>query len=363
MTRQGTRAKTSPRAVPDDYKRIHGIGPAIEKRLHSAGICTYAELAALPAEAIASLVPALSAKQIAKQGWIPQARNLVPAKDESRNRNIEPVISTSRQHYEIFTFEFLLDEKNKIRRLRAVHVQSGDVDTWARWDARRLFDFLTRHTGTRLPYPKTTIINAAESKLKPQPSVSTEQFSDVIAETTSERPVYKSRECIDSRPSLDISKSTPQILETADHPPSGTVPQQLPSPVVSASTVSRIHLLEWKTFLSNTNQSLNNLPHNQAFDVHLTLDLTSASLEDTCQIDFTASLYAKKLGGGLRQVIAETHRTMPYANTIDLTISNATLPQGLYRLEALLTLIPTGPYLMAGYRVNASFQGGLFQVY
>jgi large subunit ribosomal protein L21 len=99
MTRQGTSAsKGTPREALDDFKRIYGIGPAIERRLHSAGIRTFADLAALSAEAIAALLPNLSAQQITKQGWIPQARKLVPGKPKSHTGNDEPVISTSRQH-------------------------------------------------------------------------------------------------------------------------------------------------------------------------------------------------------------------------------------------------------------------------
>jgi hypothetical protein len=109
---------------------------------------------------------------------------------------------------------------------------------------------------------------------------------------------------------------------------------------------------------------LRSLPHDQAFDVNLTLNLINAPLRENSQLDFTTLLYAKKLGDGSRQVIGETQGTISYANIIDLTIRNASLPQGLYRLEAFLTLTSTESSLFTrGSSVNASFQGGLFQVY
>jgi predicted flap endonuclease-1-like 5' DNA nuclease len=105
MTRQ--RITTSriapPEASLDDLKRIHGIGLNIEKRLHSAGICTFVGLAALSAETIAALIPTLSAKQITKQGWIPQARKLVTNDSKTSTRAKKSVLSTSRQHYHNFT--------------------------------------------------------------------------------------------------------------------------------------------------------------------------------------------------------------------------------------------------------------------
>ena len=107
----------------NDLKHIKGIGPAIENHLVSAGIQTFVQLAELTPESIAALVPNISVKLITNQNWIRQARKLAPniekpkpsrGKDDSSN----PVI---RQHYENFTFEFLLDENNKARRIRLTH--------------------------------------------------------------------------------------------------------------------------------------------------------------------------------------------------------------------------------------------------
>src|SRR5262245_165824 len=69
----------TPRSSADNFKLIHGIGPAIERHLHSAGILTYVQLAAISPEELAALLhgyAGVSAQQIAKHDWIGQAREL-----------------------------------------------------------------------------------------------------------------------------------------------------------------------------------------------------------------------------------------------------------------------------------------------
>ncbi len=64
----------------NDPKLIHGIGPAVERRLHGISIYTFAELAALSPADIAALVAGLSgltAERITNLDWIGQARKLV----------------------------------------------------------------------------------------------------------------------------------------------------------------------------------------------------------------------------------------------------------------------------------------------
>ena len=63
----------------DDLKRINGIGPGVESRLHGVGIYTFAQLATLsPADIAASVsgLASLTTERIIKQNWIGQARTL-----------------------------------------------------------------------------------------------------------------------------------------------------------------------------------------------------------------------------------------------------------------------------------------------
>lgn len=72
-----SRAVEPPEA--NDLKFINGIGPGVESRLHSVGIFTFAQLAALsPVDVAASVagLAGLTAERIIKQDWLGQAREL-----------------------------------------------------------------------------------------------------------------------------------------------------------------------------------------------------------------------------------------------------------------------------------------------
>lgn len=286
----------------NDLKRIKGIGPAIEKHLVSAGIETFVQLAELTPEAIAALVPNISVKRIANQNWIRQARKLAPDNDNPKpsRRKDDSSAPVIRQHYENFTFEFLLDENNQARRIRIMHIQSGDMDTWVKWDANDVIDFLAKHIGAQLSYG------------------------------------------IPATPEADKTKvDTKTFLQTDD----------------------KIRLLKWTATLTDTNQPVRSFSHDQNFKVNLSLDLTHVPLSDESQLDITGTLFAKKLGSGSRKIIGEVQSLVPYAQVINLTVGETTLPEGLYRLEAFITLIPTETYPTAEDSIDATLQGGLFQVY
>ena len=63
----------------DDFKLIKGIGPAIERRLHEVGITSFAQLAALSPDGLATLIDSVggvSSERIAKQDWTGKAEAL-----------------------------------------------------------------------------------------------------------------------------------------------------------------------------------------------------------------------------------------------------------------------------------------------
>ena len=322
--------------VVDDFKVIRGIGPLYEKHLHDAGIRTFAQLARLSPEDVAACIPKLSMMHLRNQGWILQARKLAGKKTGSKLRKVEKPISTTHQHYENFTFEFLMNEKNKIRRLRITHIQSGDVDTWASWCPKDISQFLARHTGARILDVHTT------SRKNIEPSQANKK-KDI--ETT----------IVDTSPLL----LTEPTIQASQKP----VPSPSPVEPIRQRPVAPIHLLKWITSLPDTNQSIQSLPQDKTFDVILTLDISKAFLSNCAQLDVTGMLFAKKLGSGSRQVIGEVQCAVPYAPVIDLNIENTTLEQGLYRLEALIKFKPAESVISIPKVIDASFQGGLLQVY
>jgi len=62
--------------VADDLTTIRGIGARVQARLNEAGVTTYVQLASLTPEQVAEIT-GRTAKRIAKEEWILQARTLV----------------------------------------------------------------------------------------------------------------------------------------------------------------------------------------------------------------------------------------------------------------------------------------------
>jgi len=64
-------------ASGDDLKKLSGVGPALEQKLHDAGVTTYAQIAAWTEEDVAAFDEKLNFKgRIEREGWIEQAKEL-----------------------------------------------------------------------------------------------------------------------------------------------------------------------------------------------------------------------------------------------------------------------------------------------
>lgn len=60
----------------DDLKQLSGVGPALEKKLHEAGVTTFAQIAAWTEADVADMDEKLSFKgRIEREGWIDQAKD------------------------------------------------------------------------------------------------------------------------------------------------------------------------------------------------------------------------------------------------------------------------------------------------
>lgn len=78
---EAPKAKAAPKkaaaAGGDDLKQLSGVGPAIEKKLHEAGVTSFAQIAGWSAEDIAAMDEKLSFKgRIEREGWVEQAKKL-----------------------------------------------------------------------------------------------------------------------------------------------------------------------------------------------------------------------------------------------------------------------------------------------
>lgn len=69
--------KAKAAAGADDLKALSGVGPALEKKLHEAGITTFAQIAAWTQDDIDAANEKLSFKgRIEREGWVEQAKEL-----------------------------------------------------------------------------------------------------------------------------------------------------------------------------------------------------------------------------------------------------------------------------------------------
>jgi predicted flap endonuclease-1-like 5' DNA nuclease len=99
----------------DDLQQIPGIGPAIARRLHAAGISTFAAVAACTPEELARHT-GRSAEQIVRMGWIERARDLaLSSRAESQpapeTKEREDMVS---EEPSILFAAILLDEEGEV---------------------------------------------------------------------------------------------------------------------------------------------------------------------------------------------------------------------------------------------------------
>jgi large subunit ribosomal protein L21 len=62
-------------SVSDDLKQLSGVGPALEKKLHAAGVKSFEQIAAWSAKDAEAINEKISSKgRVEKEGWIDQAK-------------------------------------------------------------------------------------------------------------------------------------------------------------------------------------------------------------------------------------------------------------------------------------------------
>ncbi len=70
----------APRGAPDDFTKLNGVGPQLEKKLNEAGVFHYWQLAAMQPGDISQLDADLKLNgRIDRDGWIAQARTMIEA--------------------------------------------------------------------------------------------------------------------------------------------------------------------------------------------------------------------------------------------------------------------------------------------
>jgi hypothetical protein len=303
--------------VTDDFKRIKGIGPAIERRLHQTGILTFAQLAERTPEEIADLVSnlgGLSAERIAEQDWPSHAAKLAAEAPPAEPAPGE-ALPGNHQHDISFTVKLLLNEDNSVRRTQVVDNRSKAEEQWAGWDAGRMVAFISQRVALQPP----SVAGVIE----------TEQVAPAAA-----RPA-------------------PPAVPVTEPAPSGTTHPRL---------CGTLHLCELEIVPADSPDPRRVLDRSLPFSLRLTLDLTETELPGDAPLNYTATAYAKSLGGGPRLTIGEVHSSIKPKDQLILFVPSRPLPQGAYHVEAMVALAQTSAQFAAEPALIAHREGGIVHV-
>jgi hypothetical protein len=322
--------------VPDDFKLIRGIGPSISKRLHKAGILTYNQLSSCSPLELAEKLNGVSAKQITRQNWIDQARKLEKSKTQAKSQNKERTRQTTRQHYENFTIEILQDEKNRMRRTRAVHIQSEDSESWTGWEVDRLINFIARHTGVHFP-----------------PKKSAKQENSALLQNASTN-IKAVASFTEAKPFVPLLPVQQPLVE----PDIRTITPGLSGPTnMNFSGLPCLKDLGFLPFGSDI--PVFSLRQDRPFNARFNLDLTNVLAPSNAQIRYEAMIIFKKLGG-VNYTVGQISKSVTHVECLTMVEIPCTCPYpGVYRPTILVQIFSKDVVL----GLMASLKGDLLQVY
>ncbi len=322
-TKRPRNAKVQPLPEADDFKPIKGINTMIENRLHSAGILTYEQLAALSPSEIAKRVGKLvgvNVERINEQNWVGQARELAGQQTPSAAGVELGNVG--------FVLDLFLNPRKQVQSTQVLNVLSGVGDTWKGWDEKRLLNFFIEQSQMKLPTVEPPV-TVPLSDAAPATSVEVEAAPAPIVETEA-APV--------------------PVVETEVAPAPATVPEpRLPvaEAVVTAAPASselpsEPILRELQMVTTETSTPTGLLKSGEPFHVWLELNLTEQLKRKTAPLNYTASVYAKRWEDQSRYVLGEARGEIKTTDKrIDVEGLKQDLQPGVYSLTASLIVTET----------------------
>ena len=352
--------RSSPRdGEGDDFTRISGIGKVLDRRLHQAGVNSYADLAALNPEGISSLLSdpvAIRPGRIGHEDWSGQAAKLAEeatgaradaAGDAGDAEDVRPAtpgvsgvsgVSASRPeppagdatglYYQSFVVRILLHESDgRIASTTVQHVGSGTERRWPGLDKPAMLDFISAYlspgSATALPARPADGPGEAGRPEVPAPSPPGDHARQAQDERVA-RPA-------DAASPVESGEPAPLI------PASSSIPGQVSLTLARDLRVPR---------------------PGEPFTVSVTLDLTDVEPPAASRVGFSAVVLARPLGGAAPQVVSQGKGIIPAGAPV-ITLHSSGLPAGTYRLEAVVQLIePHG----RTRDLAASMEGGILVV-
>ena len=321
MPPRDPRKSTPAGQAGDDFQQIQGIGAAIDRRLHDAGILSYQDLAALAPEQIAARLAGLaglSPARIASQDWVGQASRLAgPA---------APTLpSEPDQSYASFHVEFLLGVDGSVRRTKVHHHQSGTDEAWAGWDEDRLLALLRDHVpnmSSQLPAEAANVpSSAAPAAAEPQTAVPPGAQLDRVT-VSGDQP----------------DGAVPSEDQPAEAIPLGGQVETTDLPVGLPSSSLRVDYLG----LTREGQRSRNWVPDEPTSIGFTLRVSRTITREAPAVDFTADITASSvLGDDQRWPLGTVQGAVRVDEPLSVELTGEPLPRGLYRPEATVVIYPT----------------------
>jgi hypothetical protein len=267
----------NPSDPSDDLTRIDGIGRAIAGRLQAGGIRTYTDLAGLLPEEIAELLSGVTG--ISPQRIAKEDWSGQARQLATRSPRDDEQLTEDGQHYESFVVRMLLGKDSEVRSTTIEHVRSGEVERWAGWEPTQLGEFIKAQAGSP---PRVT-------------------------------------------PGLPASEA---VADAGGGATATTEPGSVPGPMAIAAGTLDVR----------PEQQM--VRTGEPFTVSLIFDPGQISFPTQAGLEYMAVLLGKPLHGGPRRTIGRT-RGMLASGRVAIGLTSAGLPQGVYRLEAAVSVRET----------------------
>jgi hypothetical protein len=179
------------------------------------------------------------------------------------------------------------------------------------------------------------------------------QAHKLVARSTPTEPewISQERKQVPSSTLVESCSSAVGVIEPVSPPVATSVPANV------------LHLREIETVLYDALVPRHILPFDLPFGVRLTLDLTDMAIPDEILLNYTATIYGRRLGNRTRQTLGEMQGTLIPTDKIRLIVRGTGLERGVYCVEATVSVrLPAGESLPPA-DVTARMKGDPIHIY
>lgn len=328
----------------DNFRLIHGLPRSAKAKLHAAGILTFAQLAAMSPNEIAAAVGdsvKTTAEQILREDWIGQAGKLTAANDNIVSDAESIPQPSANERRTSFALELKMNEKQKVKQTRVLHVESEQKDAeeiWTGWDETRLLNFIARRAGI------VDQVQPDKTQAKKEEGLPT---SAVSIEERLRRLQAKS----DAATDQSVPSETMSAIE-------------LPESTFSVASGPSKKL---EVFPKGSNAPSRATQNDQAFSIKILLDSAEIAPLTADELAYTVTVYAKRItptgAAGKHTVVGKSQGVIAPANNMIFAVEGARLAQGAYRLRAAASFDALGSKPATHNHFMTFIEGGVLQVY